>query len=360
MKIRKIVLFVIISLFLVSCKTVNDDINPFEETLMHFADGEDQFHVTKDFTLVTEIEDIKIYWKSLNSDVISIVDDEAIVARTSNDEFVTLIASYKLGDEEKNKSYLIIVLGLETEDPGDEPGDDPDIIFTGYYASLNGLTGSALKDELHAIISSNNYISDSITRTTLEKSDVDPTKTNQLLLIYDRKNTNNKWDSGKTWDREHVWPKSKIPGAAEWDLHNLRASTPSVNSSRGNLPFRDSSGGYKKIDGGFYPGDADKGDVARIIFYVNVRWNVSITRNSIGELDMFLRWHIEDPVDEFEINRNQVIFQNQKNRNPFIDHPELVEMIYGNPTLSSNNELGYKINLFNISNLDLLNRRVIV
>src|SRR5690554_4893296 len=90
MKIRKIVLFVIISLFLVSCKTVNDDINPFEETLMHFADGEDQFHVTKDFTLVTEIEDIKIYWKSLNSDVISIVDDEAIVARTSNDEFVTL------------------------------------------------------------------------------------------------------------------------------------------------------------------------------------------------------------------------------------------------------------------------------
>ena len=154
--------------------------------------------------------------------------------------------------------------------------------------------------------------------------------------------------------------KIKIPGAAEWDLHNLRASAPSVNSSRGNLPFRDSSGGYKKIDGGFYPGDADKGDVARIIFYVNVRWNVPITRNSIGELDMFLRWHIEDPVDEFEINRNQVIFQNQKNRNPFIDHPELVEMIYGNPTLSSNNELGYKINLFNISNLDLLNRRVIV
>ena len=108
-----------------------------------------------------------------------------------------------------------------------------------------------------------------------------------------------------------MWPKSKIPGAAEWDLHNLRASTPSVNSSRGNLPFRDSLVVIRKLMV-VLSRDADKGDVARIIFYVNVRWNVPITRNSIGELDMFLRWHIEDPVDEFEINRNQVIFQNQK------------------------------------------------
>ena len=102
MKIRKIVLFVIISLFLVSCKTVNDDINPFE-TLMHFARWRRSVSYYKRLYTSYEIEDIKIYWKSLNSDVISIVDDEAIVARTSNDEFVTLIAIYKLGDEEKIK-----------------------------------------------------------------------------------------------------------------------------------------------------------------------------------------------------------------------------------------------------------------
>ncbi|PKK87246.1 MAG: hypothetical protein CVV63_01700, partial [Tenericutes bacterium HGW-Tenericutes-8] len=67
------------------------------------------------------------------------------------------------------------------------------------------------------------------------------------------------------------------------------------------------------------------------------RWGLTVSSSVIGNLSMFLEWHQEDPVDDFERSRNQIIFEsNQKNRNPFIDHPEFVGMIYGNQGLSTN------------------------
>ena len=130
-----------------------------------------------------------------------------------------------------------------------------------------------------------------------------------------------------TWNREHVWPRSKLPNSiSEADLHLLRASNPSLNSSRSNFSFVDGEGEARIIGSGWYPGDEDRGDIARIVFYVIMMWETNI--NLIGNLDTFLKWHEEDPVDDFERQRNQVIYAYQRNRNPFIDYPELVSIFY--------------------------------
>ncbi|MDD4204327.1 MAG: endonuclease, partial [Acholeplasmataceae bacterium] len=169
----------------------------------------------------------------------------------------------------------------------------------------------------------------------------DLTNPNNIILIYNSASIPSPWDSAATWNKEHVWAKSLLtypkggsadtktngPGA---DLHNLRAANPSINSSRGNKPFVDGSGSYGAVGSGWYPGDDHIGDVARIILYMNLRWGDSLANiNDIGTLSLFLEWHLLDPVDDFERNRNEVIFSYQGNRNPFIDYPEFVSMIWG-------------------------------
>jgi hypothetical protein len=62
---------------------------------------------------------------------------------------------------------------------------------------------------------------------------------------------------------------------------------------------------------------------------MHVRWNLTINTSTVGDLDLLLRWHMQDPVDDFERNRNEVIYNSQNNRNPFIDHPEFAERIWG-------------------------------
>ena len=91
----------------------------------------------------------------------------------------------------------------------------------------------------------------------------------------------------------------------------MRPANPSINSSRGNLPFVDGSGTYGKVGSGWFPGEKDKGDVARAIFYMNTRWGLSIN-SQIGNLNTFIKWHNEDPVDDFERHRNEVIYSYQE------------------------------------------------
>ena len=199
-----------------------------------------------------------------------------------------------------------------------------------YYSTLQNLSGEAFVSELCRILSSNiTLVSYDDARFVLEKSDaIDSPWGTYIYGIYDGKKHIRYWDSGSTWNREHVWPQSKLEGASESDVHNLRASTARVNSSRGNVAFVEGAGSYKRIGTGWYPGDEHKGDVARIAFYMYARWGLEITSNGIGDLMMFIRWHQEDPVDEFEIHRNNVIYSYQGNRNPFIDRPEYVYMIF--------------------------------
>lgn len=226
-----------------------------------------------------------------------------------------------------------------------------------YYASLNGLTGDAFKTELENILQSTHQrlLSYGETRFILEKSDLITDNQNRQYLdgLYASTKIVKYWDGGSTWSREHVWPNSRlgVPGVKNEDknqasdAHNLRAINASVNSSRSNRYFVQGTQNTNHAVGstGYYPGDEYIGDVARILFYMVARYpNIlklvesNIDRGTtytesaayMGVLSVLLQWHEQDPVSEFEINRNNVIYSYQGNRNPFIDHPEYVNYYF--------------------------------
>lgn len=142
---------------------------------------------------------------------------------------------------------------------------------------------------------------------------------------------------------EHTWPQSRFTsrydkGMQKSDLHILYPVISHANSSRGNDEFGDvvtkvsspcapSERGYistgtNKIY--FEVPDDHKGNVARAIFYFSTRYGTKI---AIDEENSLRTWHRNDPPDAHELQRNEGIFAKQKVRNPFIDHPELVELI---------------------------------
>lgn len=132
----------------------------------------------------------------------------------------------------------------------------------------------------------------------------------------------------QTFNTEHVYPQSLLRMAdAVTDLHHLRSADADVNSDRSNLPFIDGSGSNKRIGNAWYPGDEWKGDVARMVLYLNLRYREKIEK--VGTAELFLKWNVEDPVSAFEMQRNEVIYAAQGNRNPFIDNPYLATLIWG-------------------------------
>ncbi|TDT40887.1 endonuclease I [Streptomyces sp. BK208] len=224
-----------------------------------------------------------------------------------------------------------------------------------YYKDAIGKTGTSLKSSLHTIISDQTKVSYAAVWDALKATDEDPGNSGNVILLYSgvsRSKSLNGGDSGD-WNREHVWAKSHGdfgtstgPGT---DLHHLRPSDVGVNSARGNKDFDDggsavSGGGGSLTDSdSFEPRDAVKGDVARMIFYMAVRYeggdgfpdlevNGQVGNGSnpyIGKLSVLKTWNDEDPPDAFEEHRNQVVYDDyQHNRNPFIDHPEWVESIW--------------------------------
>jgi uncharacterized repeat protein (TIGR02543 family) len=221
-------------------------------------------------------------------------------------------------------------------------------MYEGYYVSLNGVADSNIESQLRTIITTGfKGISYGDSRYILDETDKDPNNPNNIILIYLGTSISGTWDNGDTWNREHVWPQSLLgvdvenstidPGS---DLHNLKPANPAENTSRSNKYFSNVTTAQS-----YAPRQAVKGDVARILFYMATRYSylslidVSGTEEpgtyQMAQLSVLLQWHIEDPVDDFERNRNEVIFSYQKNRNPFIDHPELVERIWGPITLSN-------------------------
>ncbi|MFJ9536341.1 endonuclease I family protein [Streptomyces sp. NPDC101225] len=224
-----------------------------------------------------------------------------------------------------------------------------------YYKNAIGKTGASLKSSLHTIISSQTKISYSAVWNALKVTDQDPNNSNNVILLYSgvsRAKSLNGGDTGD-WNREHVWAKSHGdfgtatgPGT---DLHHLRPADVTVNGIRGNKDFDNggstvSNGGGSRTDSdSFEPRDAVKGDVARMILYMAVRYegddgwpdlepDDKVNNGSnpyIGKLSVLKEWNDEDPPDSFEENRNDVIYDTyQHNRNPFIDHPEWVDAIW--------------------------------
>lgn len=224
-----------------------------------------------------------------------------------------------------------------------------------YYEGAEGKTGEALRSALNSIVSDQTKLSYSAVWDALKETDEDPSNSGNVILLYSGVSRSKSANGGNTgdWNREHVWAKSHGdfgtstgPGT---DIHHLRPSDVQVNSTRGNKDF--DNGGSAVANGGgsltdsdsFEPRDAVKGDVARMILYMAVRYegtdgwpdlepNDRVSNGSapyIGKLSVLKEWHEQDPPDAFEQRRNDVIFESfQHNRNPFIDHPEWVESIW--------------------------------
>ncbi len=176
-----------------------------------------------------------------------------------------------------------------------------------------------------------------------------------MLLFYTGRSQSKLLNGGGSdeWNREHVWAKSHGGfGTAKGegtDLHHLRPTDTTVNSSRSNLDFDNGGIPHKEAKGNFSdtdswePRDEVKGDTARMLFYMALRYegdegeldlelNDKVENGSNpfhGKVSVLLEWHSMDPVDERERRRNNLIFEEyQGNRNPFIDHPEWAEMIW--------------------------------
>lgn len=170
----------------------------------------------------------------------------------------------------------------------------------------------------------------------LYHADEDMSKKENVILMYTGESRDEReYSSGsnshptQTFNTEHIYPQSKLTASdSRTDLHHLRACDAGVNSERSNFPFTDGSGSNTLIDGSkWYPGDDWRGDVARMILYLNVRYGE--TFNKVGTLELFLKWNKEDPVSDFEIQRNNIIQGAQGNRNPFIDNPYIATLIWG-------------------------------
>lgn len=229
----------------------------------------------------------------------------------------------------------------------------------GYYDGTEGLEGEALKDVLHDIIDNHDeYSYDDLRDFILRETDEDPDNPNNVILLYTgRSQPKSTFGGGADdWNREHVWAKSHgdfgdNPPAGT-DAHHIRPTDASVNSSRGNLDFDNGGQQHNEATECFYdddswePRDAVKGDVARMIFYMELRYDGSDGVPNLmvvdevdtypnaehGKLSTLLEWHLQDLPDDFELNRNEVIYGYQENRNPFIDQPEFATAIWGDPT----------------------------
>ena len=297
--------------------------------------------------------------------------------------------------------YLFSAFNLFSQSDFGPPYDptygmvQPNIPST-YYQEANGLSAEELKEALYQIISNHlvfPYTSSATdTWDIIQQSDQDPTEHNNMILVYtgrsqdkgyrDGSGNYSQYENGNgsqsnSWNREHVWPKSHgFPDEddnAYTDVHNLKPCDRSVNSSRGTKDFDFGGNQHNEASDcntdsdSWEPPDYVKGDIARILFYMVIRYDPGFDHNNntfdlelvdyttpnnndpiLGKLSSLIQWHNDDPVDDFETNRNEIIFGFQENRNPFIDHPNLVNYLWGdNYGVVWNENLGnsdYEIN----------------
>jgi endonuclease I len=229
-----------------------------------------------------------------------------------------------------------------------------------------------LSDRIESTQTAIPYTSSSIdTWDALKLADEVPTNNLKVVLIYGFDDNDGDYTTDRTrlktmqdasggdqgsWNREHVFAKSlanpnlstEEPGPGT-DVFNLRPADTQRNSDRSNRKFSAGSGdsGIISSNGGWYPGDEWKGDIARMVMYMYVRYHgdgskisetqclpinvgfgstLSVDPNMI---DLFLNWNVEDPVSSFEDSHNDIIESIQGNRNPFIDNPYLATLIWG-------------------------------
>ncbi len=211
----------------------------------------------------------------------------------------------------------------------------------GYYdpARPGGvwLIGPALKSALADIIDGHVVRSYDAAKQALQLLDQDPDNPANILLVYTGASVPKAWNS-TVWNREHLWPDSlNGSGAADSDLFSLRPCNPVVNSTRGNTPYGIGPSYWDPDQGA-----PDRGRCARAMFYMATRYNNLTLVNGLpgnlqmGDLASLLEWHYASVPDRWEKRRNHLIWSSaenpgyfQGNRNPYVDHPELVWSVYG-------------------------------
>ena len=219
------------------------------------------------------------------------------------------------------------------------------------YASLSALSGSstvssvpnsALYNELQDLMVGNHKTQTSYDETKDMYAYTDCQESGlgadgkKISSFYSGKLIGPEWDGGSTWNREHTWPKSKCAAGekskAATDIIMLRPTASSENSSRGNKAYGTGENYYDPNDA-----SGDKynlhGDVARIMLYEYVRWGE--TANMWGadgvmqSKDVLIEWMTEDPVDTWELGRNDSVESITGTRNVFVDYPELAFLLFG-------------------------------
>lgn len=230
-----------------------------------------------------------------------------------------------------------------------------------YYDDVIDLHGYTLKSALQNLLEADHIrLSYSEVWDALQDTDEDPNNTNNVILLYTGRSADKddrvgqSGDDQDSWNREHVWPNSMgFSSSGQYgytDIHHLRPSDVSVNTDRGNKDFDNGGSAHGESaetytdSNSWEPRDEVKGDVARMTFYMDVRYdgsdggmddlyivdNTSSTPGDsfTGVLCTLYEWHSLDPVDSFEMTRNNRIETWQGTRNPFIDHPEWVSEFY--------------------------------
>ena len=242
-----------------------------------------------------------------------------------------------------------------------------------YYSSIDFTqTGNNLKNQLTTLVTNTHTTQIPYTASTtdtwdvIKTGDLDPSNPENVLLFYGWNDTddivNNDRSRDKNlschtssctglWVREHVYARSiGTPNLgfefAGSDVHNLHAIDNSRNGTRSNRLFENTAPNIASTttaNGNWYPGDEWRGDVARIIMYMYLRYPTQCLPNNIGVSastyapnadipNMFLDWNAIDPPSVHEMNRNNAIQNAQGNRNPFIDNPYLATIIWNGPT----------------------------
>jgi len=250
---------------------------------------------------------------------------------------------------------------------------------TDYYNTATG-TGYTLKTQLHDIIDGHNSQSYDALWTHFQTIEVDnyyendgspldvysenPTGADPYNWTFVSDQCGNYSGEGSCYNREHSFPKSWFNDGSPMytDLYHLYLTDGYVNGQRGNYPFGETDNpGWTSQNGSrkgpcSYPGytgtvfepiDEFKGDFARTYFYMATRyedvltsWSSPMLNGTADQvyadwaLNMLLEWHANDPVSQKEIDRNDGVYNIQGNRNPFIDHPEWVNEIWGGGTIN--------------------------
>ena len=237
-----------------------------------------------------------------------------------------------------------------------------------YYNGVNlTLTGIPLKTELAQKITNTHTVQLQYTNVwgVLQQTDLDPLNSNNVLLLYGYNDgdgnpitdkTRSKFSNGGNtgeWNREHTYAQSlatpnmttSVPNAGT-DAHHLRSTDVQMNGNRGNRKFASGSGNAGNVGANWYPGNEWKGDVARMMMYMYLRYPTQCLPDNVGVgtsvaidpsmIDLFLEWNSQDVVSQYEQNRNTILETEQGNRNPFIDNPYLATLIWGGTPAQDN------------------------